>query len=64
MGMEHVKKSVMVYRKLFEAYGIHHSKSGHQMTHDMYIYGYCMVLFFLTLERSASESHASHTEKG
>ena len=35
--MDHEKTCVMAYRRLFEALGIHHSNSGLQITHDMYI---------------------------
>jgi len=37
LGMDHEKTSVMGYRTLFEGSGIHHSKSGFQITHSMYI---------------------------
>jgi len=48
LSMDHKKSSVMGYRTLFEASGIHHSKTGLQITHDMYINGYFMLLFDLT----------------
>ena len=57
LNMVHEKTSVMGYRTLFEASGIHHSNSGLQITHDMYINGYFMLLFDLTPDRSASEGH-------
>lgn len=47
-GMHHEKTSVMGYRTLFETSGIHHSKSGLQITHKMYMNGYFMLLFDLT----------------
>jgi len=53
--MDHEKTSVMGYRKLFEASGIHHSNSGLQITHDMYINCYFMLLFDLTSVRAASD---------
>ena len=62
MGRE--KTSVMGYRTSFQASGIHHSNSGLQITHDMYINGYFMLLFNLTPERSASEGHTSHPDSG
>ena len=58
------KTSVKSYRKLFEVAGIHNSKSGLQITHDMYINGYFMLLFDLTNDRGASEDHISHPEEG
>ena len=64
MGMDHEKTYVMVYRTLFEGSGIHHSNSGLQITHDMYINGYFMLLFDLTPDRGASEDHTSHPEQG
>ena len=64
LGMDHEKKSVMGYRKLFEVSGIHQSNSGHQITHDMFIRGYFMLLFDLTPDRAASEGHTSHPDNG
>jgi len=63
-GMDHEKTSVMGYRTLFEGSGIHHSNSGLQITHDMYINGYFMLLFDLTPDRAASEGHTSHPDNG
>ena len=53
LNMCHEKTSVMGYKILFESSGIHHSNSGLQLTHDMYIHVYFMMLFHLTPERSA-----------
>jgi len=64
LGMDYEKTSVMGYRTLSEAYGIHHSNTGLQITHDMYINSYFMLLFDLTPDRGASEGHKSHPEKG
>jgi hypothetical protein len=55
LNMGHEKTSVMGYRTLFEASGIHHSNAGLQITHDMYIAGYD-----LTPNRGASEGHAGN----
>ena len=54
----------MGYRTLFEGSGIHHSNSGLQITNDMYINGYFMLLFDLTPDRGASEGHTSLPENG
>jgi hypothetical protein len=62
--MDHEKTSVMGYRTLFEGSGIHHSDKGLQITHDMYINGYFMLLFDLTPDRSASEGHTSYPDNG
>jgi len=62
--MDLEKTSVISYRTLFEASGIHHSKTGLQITHDVYINGYFMLLFDLRLDRDASEGHTSHPEVG
>ena len=64
LGMDHEKTSVMGYRTLFEASGIHHSNSGLQITHDMYINGYFMLLFDLTPEKAVSECHISQPDNG
>ena len=37
LSMDHEKTSIMGYRTLFEGSDIHNSKSGLQITHDMYI---------------------------
>ena len=60
LGKDHDRKSVMGYRTLFEASGIHYSNSGLQITHDMYVNGYFVLLFDLTPDRAASEGHTSH----
>jgi len=55
----HEKTTVMAYKTLFEGSGIQHSNSGLQITHDMYINGYFMLLFDLTPDLAASEGHTS-----
>ena len=39
LDMVHENTSVMGYRTLFEGSSIHHSNTGLQITHDMYING-------------------------
>jgi len=58
-GMDQEKTSVMDYSSLFEASGIHHSNTGLQITHDMYINGYFMLLVHLKTDRGASVGHTS-----
>ena len=55
LGMGHEKTSVMRYWTLFEGSGIHHSNAGLQITHDMYIAGYFLLLFDLTPYLSAKK---------
>ena len=62
LDMDHEKTSVMGYRTLFEGPGIHHSNTGLQITHDMYLNGYFMLLFDLPPDRGASEAHTSLPE--
>jgi hypothetical protein len=57
--MDHETTTVMGYRTLFDASGIHHSNVGLQITH-MYINGYFMLLFYLTPDLGASVGHTSH----
>jgi len=64
LGMDHEKTSVMGYRTLFEESGIHHSNAGHQITHDMFVNGSFMLLFYLTPDQGDSEDHTSHPEQG
>ena len=49
LDMDHENTSVVDYRTLFEGSGIYHSNTGPQITHDMYINGYFMLLFDLIL---------------
>jgi hypothetical protein len=51
------EKRLMGYRTLFEASGIRHSNTGLQITHDMYIAGYFMLLFDLTPDHGAAEGY-------
>jgi hypothetical protein len=64
LSMDHEKTSVMGYRTPFEGSGIHHSNSELQITHDMYINCYFMLLFDLTPDTSASEGHTSQPDNG
>jgi hypothetical protein len=60
----HEKTSVMAYRTIFKGNGIHHSNAGNQITHDMFINGYFMLLVDLTHDQAASEGHVSHASNG
>jgi hypothetical protein len=53
----HEKRSVMAYRTIFKCSGIHHSNVSNQITHDMFINGYFMLLFDLTPDQAASEGN-------
>jgi hypothetical protein len=64
LDMDHERTSVMGYRTLFEGSGIHHSNSGLQITHNMHINGYFMLLFDLTPDRGALECHTLLPENG
>jgi hypothetical protein len=64
LDMDHDKTSVMGYRTLFDGSGIHHSNTGLQITHDMYIKGFFVLLFDLTPDHGASDAHTSLTENG
>ena len=64
MNMGHEKTFVKGYTTLFEGSGIHHWNSGLQITHDMYINGFFMILYDLTPDLAASEGHASPPTSG
>ena len=64
LDMDHEKTSVMSNRTLFEGYGIHHSNTGLQITHDMHINGFFMILFDLIPDHWASVAHTSLPENG
>jgi hypothetical protein len=59
MNMDHEKTSVLAYNTLFEGLDIRHSNAGLQLTHDMLIAGYCMLMFDVTTNRATSEGHIS-----
>ena len=61
--IDHEKPSVMGYTTLFEGSGIHHSNACRQITHDMYIAGYSMLLFDQTPDLSAL-GHTSYMDSG
>jgi hypothetical protein len=63
LRMYHEKTSVMGYKTLFEGSGIHHSDTGLQVTHDLYIKGFLMLVFEMTPDRAASV-HSSNPENG
>ena len=60
----HEKTGVMAYKTLFDGSVIHHSSSGLQVTHDMFISGYIMLLFDVTPDLAAPKGHASPAESG
>jgi hypothetical protein len=64
LNMGHEKTSVREYATLFEGSGIHHSNSGLQITHDMYINGFFMLLYDLTPDLATSEGHTSAPTSG
>jgi hypothetical protein len=64
LNMDHEKTSVREYATLFEGTGIHHSNSGLQITHDMYLNGFFMILHGLTPDLAAPEGHASPPTSG
>jgi len=64
LNMGHEKTSVKVYATLFEGIGIHHSNSGLQITHGMYINGFFMIVYDLTPDLAASVGHASPPTNG
>ena len=64
LNMGHEEKSIKGYATLFEGIGIHHSNSGLQISHDMYINGLFMIVYDLTPDLAASEGHASPPTSG
>jgi hypothetical protein len=62
MDIGHEKTTVLGYRTIFEGSDIHHSNAGLQITYDMFINGYFMLLGDLTPELSASDWHTSLSE--
>ena len=64
LKMSPEKKSVKGYATLFEGTGIHHSNSGLQITHNMYINGFFVIVYHLTPDLVASERHMSPPTSG
>jgi len=56
LDMDYKKTFVMGYRTLFEGSGIHHTNSELQITHDIYMNVYFMLLFDLTPDQRTSEA--------
>jgi hypothetical protein len=54
----------MGYSTLFEGSGIHHSDTGLQITHDMFIHRYFMLVYDLTTDLAASDGHISSPVNG
>jgi len=63
LGVDHEKTPVMGYRTLLEGPGISHSNAGHEITRDMFVNGYFMLLLDLTPDWGDSEGHISHHEQ-
>jgi len=57
--MSHEKTSVKGYATLFKGTGIHHSNSGLHITHHMYINSFFVIVYDITPDLAASESHMS-----
>jgi len=64
LDMSLEKSSVMGYRTLFDGTGIHHSNAVLQITHDMYISGFFILLLDLTPDQGVSEGRTSHVYNG
>jgi hypothetical protein len=64
MDMSRKKSSVLAYNTLYEVSGIHHSNAGLQITHDIFIQVYFILLFDLTPNGAASEGHVSNPGNG
>jgi hypothetical protein len=62
--LDHGKSYVMGYRTLLEGSSIHHSNTGLQITHDIYINGLFMLLFDLIPDRGSSKAHTSLPKNG
>ena len=58
------KTTVLGYRTLFEGPHIHHSNTGLQISRNLFITGYFILLFELTPDQSASDGHTSLSENG
>jgi hypothetical protein len=58
------KTTIMCYRTLLEASVIRHYDMDLQITNDIHIEGYFMVLFDLTPDHGSAEGHTSHSESG
>jgi hypothetical protein len=60
----HAKTKVTAYRTIFKGCDIHHSNTGHQITHNMYINEYFMLLVDVTPDQAACEGHVSPPTNG
>ena len=62
--MSYEKTSVLAYNILFEGWGIVHSNGGLQVRHTMFVAGYFILLFDLTLDFTDLGGQISHLGKG
>jgi len=51
LGVDHEKTSIMDYRTLFEGSSIHHSNAGYQITNNIFVNDYFMLLFDLKTDQ-------------
>ena len=54
----------MGYRTLLEGSVTHHSNAGNQITYNIFVNFYFMLLFDLTHDQGDSKAHTSHPEQG
>jgi len=59
INMAQQKTLVLFYNTPFEGSGIRHSNAGLQLTHDMFLAGYFMLLLDLKPDLASSEGHVS-----
>jgi hypothetical protein len=64
LDMSHEKTSDMGYTILFEGSGIHHSNSGLQVTRNIFINGFFLLLYDLTPDLATSEGRTSSQDNG
>ena len=64
LDMSREKTSVKGYATLFEGTEIHPSNSGLQITHNMYINGFFVIVYDLTPDLTAPEGHMSPPTSG
>jgi thymidylate kinase len=64
LNTANIKTSTMAYQTLLRGLGIHHANTGLQISHELNMKGYFMLLFDLTPDHSASESHTSLADNG
>jgi hypothetical protein len=64
LNASHEQTTTLAYQMLFSGSGIHHGNAGMQITHDLYIKGYFLLLFDISPDLGFSDGRTSLADSG